>query len=138
MSSLNGAAHPELRAQIAAIKDHMVDSQVEFKFRALSRNAYAVLLKDNPPKEDDKIDEQNGFDFDAVTDALMRRGLVEPKLDDEDWSTLLGDGTDDFPGVLSSSQYDLLATVAWKVNRRDVDVPFLRSNSSSLQNSDAP
>jgi len=133
MASLNGAAFPELRAEIAAIKDKMVDRQLEFTFRALSRNAYTGLIKDNPPKDGDKIDENNGFDWDEVTEALIRRGLISPELDAEDWKTLLGDGTDDFPGVLSSVQYDVLATAAWKVNRRDVDVPFLPSNSPSGQ-----
>jgi len=132
MSSMNGAAFPELRGEIVAIKDKMLDSQIEFTFRALSRNAYAGLIRDNPPRVDDKVDESNGFNWDEVTEALIRRGLVEPLLDDEDWKTLLGD---DYPGVISSVQYDLLATAAWKVNRRDVDIPFLPSSSLNGQTS---
>jgi hypothetical protein len=135
MASMNGAAFPELRAEIKALQEQMADSQMEFTFRALSRNAYAGLIKDNPPKPDDKIDENNGFDWDEVTEALVRRGLISPALDAEDWKMLLGDGTDDYPGVLSSVQYDMLATAVWKVNRRDVDVPFLPSSSLSGQKS---
>ena len=146
MASLNGAAHPELRADIAAIKDSMGDSNVEFKFRALPRHAYALMVKHFPPKEGDVVDEANGFDWDEVTDALLRQclGGVRPvtstewtKLDDEDWATLLGNGTDEFPGVLSSIQFDSLAATVWRVNRRDVDVPFLPSNSPSREKSEA-
>lgn len=122
MASMNGAAHPELRKEIADLKVQMADSQVEFTFRALGRNAYAKILRDNPPKSDDKVDEQNGFAWDEVTELLIRECLVEPKLDAEDWDMLLSEE------ALSSAQYDLLATVAWKVNRRDVDVPFSPSS----------
>jgi hypothetical protein len=131
MASLNGAAFPELRAEIASLKDQMIDSQVEFRFRALGRNAYAAIIKNNPPTEGDKVDEQNGFAWDEVTELLVRQCLIEPELDEDDWKTLLGDDKDpNSPGILSSAQYDLLATIAWKVNRRDVDVPFWPSNSS--------
>jgi hypothetical protein len=56
-------------------------------------------------------------------------------LDDDDWVALIGDDTDENVGVLSSIQYDLLATIVWRVNRRDVDVPFLPSNSRETLNS---
>lgn len=135
-SSLDGVAHPELHKEIADIKLAMADSKIEFKFRALTRNAYTAIIVANPPKKDDAVDKENGFDWDAVTETLIRRCLFEPKLDDADWATLLGDGTDEFPGVLSSVQYDLLATVCWRVNRRDADVPFSPNSLRNLANSD--
>lgn len=144
MSSLNGAAHPELRAEIAAIKDAMVDSKMEFKYRAWTRNSWTKIIKENPPQEDDAADKQHGFNWDAVTAIMLRDCLVGvrtddddewTKLDDEDWVMLIGDDTDENVGVLSSVQYDLLATIAWQVNRRDVDVPFLPSNSQEILNS---
>jgi len=138
MASLNGAAFPELRAEIEDIKDQMADSKIEFKFRALTRNVYTAMIKDNPPKDDDEIDTTNGFDWDKVTDALIHQCLVEPALDEDDWMMLLGDGTDENPGVLSSVQYDLLATVVWRVNRRDVDVPFSPGSLLNLRTSVKP
>jgi hypothetical protein len=44
-------------------------------------------------------------------------------MDDVLWAELIGDGKDE-AGVLSSGQYDALASAAWAANRRDADVPF--------------
>lgn len=144
MSSLNGAAHPELRKEIADIQAQMADSKIEFKYRALTRNAWNKLIKDNPPQEGDEADAQHGFNWDSVTAIMMRDCLVGVRsgddgpwspLDDDDWIMLVGDDSDENPGALSSVQYDLLATIVWRVNRRDVDVPFLPSTSRETLNS---
>lgn len=144
MSSLDGAAHPELRAEIEAIKERMSDSKMEFKYRAWTRNVWNRIVQENPPQEGDEADKQHGFNWDAVTEIMIRECLVGVRtddndawtpLDDEDWLMLVGDGTDDNPGALSSVQFDLLATIVWRVNRRDVDVPFSPGSSHSTRNS---
>lgn len=123
-TSLEGDPRASVRQQIAALDTEMAERSVEFRLRAMPRQAYTALLRSFPPREGDRTDEVVGTNYDDFTEAMIRRCTVAPELDDGDWKTLLGDGTDEYPGVLSSGQYDTLANTAWSANRRDVDVPF--------------
>lgn len=110
--------------EIEALRTRMADRSIEFRFRALPRQKFTDLLKAHPPRDDDKYDAANGYNVDTFYEALVRLCAVSPDLDADDWATLLGDGSDENPGVLSSAQYDVITNTAWMANRRDVDIPF--------------
>ena len=120
--------YEDLKAKVAA-------DAVEFRIRALPRRKFTATKFEHPPREGSRVDEFYECNFDDVAEVLIRRGTVEPVLDEADWVWLLGDGTDDNPGVLSSGQYDKLANTAWSANRRDVDVPLLLAASDPLPSS---
>jgi len=123
-ATLEGDPRAAVRRQITALDAEMAERSVEFRFRAMPRQAYTALLKSFPPRDGDRTDQVVGTNYDEFTEAMIRRCAVAPELDAADWTTLLGDGTDTNPGVLSSGQYDTLANTAWSANRRDADVPF--------------
>lgn len=134
-ATLEGSPKLEIDRQIDALKAQMADSSIEIRFRALPRTKYTQLMKQHPPREGDKFDARMGFDTDTFFATLIRESHVAPDLDDDDWRDLLGDGTAEHPGVLSTGQFDKLAWSAYGVNRRDVDVPFSPADSQRLATS---
>lgn len=132
-SSLEGDPRTAIAQKMADLREQMAERSAEFRFRALPRSSYSALLKLHPPRAGDDTDRLNGFNLDSFFDALLRACIVAPELDAEDWTTLLGDGSEDFPGVLSSAQYDTMTNTVWSANRRDVDIPFSPAASRLLR-----
>lgn len=123
-ATLEGDPRAGVRAQIEALDAEMAEISIEFRFRAMPRRAYTAMLNTFPPRERVLVDDRLGANYDDFTEAMIRRCVVAPPMTDELWAELLGDGTDERPGVLSSGQYDALAEAVWSANRRDADVPF--------------
>jgi len=134
-ATLEGDPVAEVRRQYEELKSQVVADAEEFRLRALPRRAFTALKLEYPPREGNAFDKFYDCNYDDVSEALIRRGMVEPVMDDADWAWLIGDGTPDNPGVLSSGQYDKLAETAWSANRRDVDVPLLLAASDHLPTS---
>lgn len=134
-ASLEGSPRLQIERRIEALRQEMPDASIEFRFRALPRSVYSALLKEHPPRDGDKLDQANGINLDTFFEAVVRACCVAPELDEADWLDLLGDDTDEHPGVLSSGQFDVVAMAAWGVNRRDVDVPFSLADSQRLATS---
>lgn len=120
--------YAELQAKVAA-------EAAEFRIRALPWRQFAALKLAHPPREDNQVDTFYNCNVDEVAEILLRRGVVEPVMDEADWAWLIGDGTDENPGILSSGMYDKLADAAWSANRMDVDVPLLLAASDPLPSS---
>lgn len=122
--------------RIESLRQQMLDHTVEFVLRAMPRPRWKAFVAEHPPRKDDKgdVDERDryvGINADTFYDALVRRSVVSPELDDEDWTLLLGDD-----GKLTDRQFDTLADAAWALNRRDVDVPFSLAASRILRTSE--
>ena len=105
-----------LAERVRALEDAMHASEVEFRFRALTRHEWADLIARHKPRTDNQLDKMLGYDADAVTTEAARRCLVAPDLDDDDWAAL-----DD---TLSHGQWELVKNVVLAVNAGKVDVPF--------------
>lgn len=106
-----------LRAEMAA-------GTVPFVLRALSDTAFQQLADEHPPRrEGDGLngrDEEMGFNRATFYPALIRACVVEPVLDEEDWSLLL----DNPDTAISAGQMVKLRIAAMQVNGAEVDVPF--------------
>lgn len=129
-----GGKAREIAERIETLRQQMVDHTVEFVLRAMPRPEWKAFVAEHPPRKDDKgeVDERDrytGINSETFYDALVRRSVVEPELDDEDWSLLLGE-------KLTDRQFDTLADAAWALNRRDVDVPFSLAASRILRTSE--
>jgi len=122
-----GSAVSGLSEQILALEAEMADSTIDFHLRAMSRPKWRAFCAEHPPRKtaDGSVDERDLYisvNRDTFFDALIRRSVVAPELDDDDWAELLGD--DEHDGKLSDVEYDRVADAAWGLNRRGVDVPF--------------
>jgi hypothetical protein len=127
-SLASGSASRTLAQEIETAREAMREHTLVFTLRALPRRKFKAMKEEFPPRESNNIDLMGGVNSDAMTDPLVRRCVVEPELDDEDWAEL-----DD---KLSDGQWHLLANAAWSINASDVDVPFSRAASRILQTSD--
>lgn len=136
-ATLEGDPVADVRRQYDELQAKVAAEAVEFRIRALPWRQFAALKLAHPPREDNRVDAFHQCNVDDVAEALIRRGVVEPVMDEADWAWLIGDGTDDNPGVLSSGQYDKLTDTAWSANRTDVDVPLLLAASAPLPSSES-
>lgn len=131
----DGGRAREIAERIEALRRQMMEYTVEFRLRAMTRPQWRAFVAEHPPRkaDDGSVDERDkyiGVNTDTFFPALIRRSVVSPELDDEDWRLLLDER-------LTDRQVDQLADAAWRLNRRDVDVPFSPAASRILSSEPA-
>lgn len=118
-----GAKVRDLDERLAALREEMTGSTLTVTLRALPSAKYRALMDEHPPRlEGDQVDRRDrvfGFNVDTFFDALARACVAAPDLDAEDWEALAGED-----GKLTDAQVGALTDTAWKLNRKDVDLPF--------------
>ena len=112
--------------QIQALQEQMRASTVELTLRALPRGRWHELIAEHPTRDGNQRDTTWGVNEVTFFPALCRECLTTP-VSDADWTGLLA--------AMSDGQWDRLTTVAWNLNRGDVDVPFSRAASETLRTS---
>jgi hypothetical protein len=119
----SGGAAQALDERLADLRTQMQDSTLTVTLRALPSPRYQALVAEHPPRlageEVDRRDRYFGFNVDTFFPVLARACVVAPVLDAEDWDALVGDD-----GKLTDAQVGKLTDTAWKLNRKDVDLPF--------------
>lgn len=78
------AVAPGLAEQIQLLEDELAASEVTFTFRALGRRAYAKLLAEHPPTDEQKADaEENNlrvsYNNDTFPPALLAAACITPE-----------------------------------------------------------
>lgn len=126
-SLASGSVSRTLAAEMEAVRQQMLAESTTFLLRALPRKQMRALRAEHPARPDNAMDALRGCNIEDVAEALVRRCVVAPELDEADWTAL-----DD---LLSDGQWQLLAQAAWAINDADVEVPFLRAASRILQTS---
>jgi len=132
-NSLAGDGVGPIVDRIEALEQQMREHVIVFTLRALPRSAWRSLLSDHPPRvgsdgqvvDDDRHIELN---VDTFYVDLVRRSIVDPEIDDEDWAAL----TD----RLTDKQFGDLAGAAWMLNRSEIDIPFSRAASRARRGID--
>jgi hypothetical protein len=119
----SGAERRRLGEQAAALRGQMKASTVVFRLRGLSRRTWDALVKAHPPVEG--VDEHKVFGYNTETffDALVRASVVDPVLDDEQWTALID--------VVTTNQWRKLALTAQTLSIGEVNVPFSRAASAT-------
>lgn len=115
-----------MRERLEALEAEMKAATYPFRLRGMPKPKFRALVAAHPPRRDEKGDireEDRALRLNRETffDDLTRASIVDPELTDEQWTMMLAKMTD--------RQLDLLATVAWNLNRDDVDIPFSRGVS---------
>ena len=131
----SGVEVAELSEKIEALRAEMKDDTFIFRLRALSRRAYRALVADHPPRKvtdaegHETVHDGDGLGFNMETffEPLLRIAIVDPELTDDSWAELLEHLTD--------RQFEDLASAAWLLNRREVDIPFSRAASRNSRSS---
>lgn len=116
VTKFGGDGRGELQARIRDLEEQMRAASYDFRFRAMTRRDWHTFVAAYPPRPDNEQDAAIGVNAEVFFDALIRRCLVDPVLDDDAWFRL--------NEALTDRQYDTLSDAAWGLNRRDVDVPF--------------
>jgi hypothetical protein len=134
-NSLAGAGTRQLAQEIEALREEMEASTVVFHMRGMPDKRWQALTAQHPPRrtEDGDVHDRDkllGVNSETFFPALVKASTFEPELDAEDWAVLLGEGEEE--GKLTHRQKDQLHTAAWRLNRRDVDIPFSYAASKIL------
>lgn len=130
-----GSRAREVAERIEAIRAEMEEATVDFRLRAMTRIAWRDFIAEHPPRKVqgggiDERDKYIGVNTDTFFPALVKRSVVAPELDAEDWQLLLDE-------KLTDRQFDELSNAAWALNRREVDVPFSSAASRILRTSES-
>ncbi|WP_346536941.1 hypothetical protein [Micromonospora sp. DPT] len=127
--SLEGSpARDELRDRLAALRAQLDEYALELRVRALDDDEWQRLVDAHPPRRKTDIDEadvrdaKSGWNTTTFPRALLRAATVEPRLDDEDWRLLLGDG--ETPGKLTDPQVEEAAGAVARISKYPISVPF--------------
>lgn len=130
-SSLAGSPAVAIARQMQAVQEQMKDFSYPFRVRALTRKAYQALVAAHPPRRDEKgeileADREMGINQNTFWDPLIRACVVDPVMDDQEWTRLLDE-------LLSDRQYEQLGIAALAVCRGNVDIPFSSAASDLLK-----
>ncbi|CAM5681243.1 MULTISPECIES: hypothetical protein [Streptomyces] len=116
-----GAKHPgeKLAKQIAAARERLKKSKVDFRLRSLGRLAYSDLVAAHPSKDKNQL-----WDPATFPQALLAECCIEPVMSAEQVAELFE--------VLNEGQRTELCQAAYDVNAEATSVPFSVSASSIL------
>jgi hypothetical protein len=126
VDSLAGNGGAELGEQIRALEAEMRGNTYPIRLRALPRPDFRAFKAEFPPRMDaegkfNDLDAAYDFNTDAGFEALVRRSIVDPELNDAEFA--------EFMTKLTDNQFAALAIAAHRLNRGDIDVPFSRAAS---------
>lgn len=127
-SLASGSSSRAIAEQFEAVRQHMLDASIVFEFQALPRRRMAALQVEFPPRDGNLADAGAGLNIEEASQALVRRCLVDPVLDDEDWDAL--------DEKISDGQWQILVNAVWAICSREVEVPFSRTASRILRSSE--
>lgn len=132
--SLAGDGSGDLVGRMESLRDQMRDSTYTFRLRAMTRPRWRAFLAEHPPRrtDDGDVNERDrvvGVNTETVWPAMVRECLIDPVLDDTDWSRLVDES-------LTDKQFSDLSEAAWALNRGDVDIPFSPAASRTTWTSD--
>lgn len=129
-SLAGGSRRRELAEQVESVRAEMAQHTVTVLVRALTpRRRWTELVAKHPPREGNRADLGAGVNVDTFFDEALRACVAEPVMDDADWKAL-----DEFG---SDAQWNSLANAVWAVNTSDVDIPFSRTASRVVQESES-
>lgn len=116
----------ELAEQVAAVEDKIADQAVKVTFRSMTKDRWRAVCDTHPPRPEDLLDMQAGYNRDAVLDDAVRKCMIEP---------VFADCTDracqhtecgtwqHFESVVSPGQWERLKDTVNSANRGVVDAP---------------
>lgn len=113
-----------LRAQIADVEAQMKTKTMLLRLRALPKPQADKIIVDNVAREGNKMDQQIGYNSEAVEAATIRACVVEPELTAGRWAKLAA--------VLNPAQWRSIMQACDALNYTSVDLPFLSAASESL------
>lgn len=135
--SLAGNGSPaELEKRVDGLRKRLDGFAADFRMRGLDDLNWSRLVDAHPPRPDDKLDADMGYNTETLPPAAVRLGTVTvdgEELDDGDWLALIGEHGS--LGVLTSNQLEQLFKMVFRLTRHAVDVPFSPAASKPTQSS---
>lgn len=124
-NSAEGDGSTAIAERMEQLRAEMRDHTYPFRLRAMKRPRWHAFCAEHPPRkgddgEIDPMDRVRLVNVETFYPALVRQSVVDPVLEDAEWTLLLDE-------ALTDHQFGELAQAAWDLNREDVDIPFSRA-----------
>ncbi|MCX4470446.1 hypothetical protein OOK41_09020 [Micromonospora sp. NBC_01655] len=120
-TSIEGDGSAAIAECMEALREQMAAHTYQFRLRAMTRPRWHQFIGEHPPRKDgneiDARDRVRGVNIETFFPALVRESVIDPVLDEQEWTLLLDE-------ALTDRQFDELASAAWDLNRGGVDIPF--------------
>ncbi|MFG1659085.1 hypothetical protein ACGFIY_21390 [Micromonospora chersina] len=122
-NSAEGDGAGPIAERMEQLRAEMREHTYPFRLRAMKRPRWHQFCNEHPPRKDDEsgeilpTDRVRLVNVETFFPALVRESVIDPTLDDSEWTTLLDD-------ALTDHQFGELAQAAWDLNREGVDIPF--------------
>lgn len=118
----------DAQATYRAAIERAAERAIEVWVTHIGRKAYRSLLTEHPPRDDNEIDQQLGWNDETFPDALLMASVVtDPAVDD----------LEDFLDALSEDDAELVFTAAVATNGGGSADPRLRLYSDTTPSTDA-
>lgn len=124
-----GSDIKKIAREIEAVQDKMRASTIEFKLRGMRAAEWRALKAEHPiSDEPNQLDRYLGADTNGLFNAAVRKAIVSPQLDDDDWDNLLD--------ALTEGEWQRFTDAIYAMNEEGTGIPFSRAASMLLQESD--
>lgn len=123
-----GGEAAAISRKIEDVREKMRASTVTFKLRGMRGSDWRAMKAKHPAKKDgSQVDQILGADTEGLFNEAVRASIVEPEIDDEDWSNLLE--------VLTDGEWESFTNTVYSMNEEGTVIPFsqaaFRARSSS-------
>ena len=113
---LNDASESRKKAdEITALEAEMADASVEIRLRAVPAFEWREWRNNNQAREGVELDERLGVNSDELIGDMVRRCIVDPEFDDDDWAT--------WTREVAAAEQLSLAILVFSMHEQRVDVP---------------
>lgn len=117
-----------LAERIEALRQQMAEATRVFKIQALGKRGWSELTAAHPPRPDNELDAKAEVNSATFYEALLKKSVIEPELDAEDW--------DNLRILLTDGQWKELQNTAVGLNLDKVSIPFSSAASATLRPSE--
>lgn len=107
-----------VETELAALQSKIDEVTVKFTLQALDRRRWDALVREHPPRPDNKDDNALGYNPESFYGALIRESIIAPDIDDDEWAQI--------DEVLTLAQWNRLAIAAQSLNLAESPIPLSR------------
>ena len=118
----------EKAEQIKAKQDEMAEFWLDLVIEQKSFVEWRQFKADNPPRDNDPLDDSLGVNFDKLVTDFTPSCVVEPEMDQEDWEGLFDKAA---PGDLRD-----MGAAVFRMHEARLDIPLSRSASRLIARQD--
>ncbi len=125
-----GSEAASISRKIEDVREKMRASTVTFKLRGMRGSDWRAMKAKHPIKSESPTPTERlfGADVDGLLNEAVRASIIEPQVDDEDWTTLLD--------VLTEGEWERFTDTVFQLNEEGTAIPFSKASFAARRPND--